>query len=492
MNMTEHYAEIAGQRPEKPAIHDKLGPITYLQWQTAVSKTSRWLLKRRSKCDRRVGLFLRNHRYFLQLFTAAANIGWTAVPLDPRWNESEIRQRVHLAELSLIIAESDWAEKCAAHGVKVVALDQALAEIGVQATGVESPADAEDLPFYFGFTSGSTGLPKGFVRTQASWLQSFACNKYDLKWTGKDVILICGSLFNTHFLYAAVSGLYLGATVILLPSFSAELCLRWLEAFSCSQVAVVPTMLETIIAEGLKSTAPFHWFCSGAKCAVSTKKKIQLLFPNSLLDEYYGASELSFVALNRQEEPVPAGSAGRPFFNVSVKIRKQDGTWAENGEEGDIFVKSPLLFSHYITKSGIADVPRIGEWATVGDIGYLDRHGYLYIQGRKNGMINYGGLNIFPEEIERVLQSHPDIEHSAVAGLPNHHWGQLATAFIQLKKNKEADIRTLRSFCRGRLSGYKVPRAWFFLEKMPYTAGGKIDKRLLKEEFQEAVRWKKR
>ncbi|WKB35897.1 hypothetical protein QS257_00200 [Terrilactibacillus sp. S3-3] len=107
-------------------------------------------------------------------------------------------------------------------------------------------------------------------------------------------------------------------------------------------------------------------------------------------------------------------------------------------------------------------------------------------------MINYGGLNIFPEEVERVLQDHPDIEHLAAIGLPNQHWGQLTAAFIQLKQNKKTDIRALRRFCRDRLSAYKVPRAWFFLDKMPFTSGGKVDRRLLKEKFQEAVQWKKR
>lgn len=490
MNITETYEKTAEKWPDKCAVHDRKGDLVYREWLEAVLKTARWLSARRHADNHRVGLYLRNNRFFLQCFAAAARLGWTAVPLDARWGGSELESKVRLSGLKIIIAEPDWTEKCAFSSVRVVSADTLQSEIAETESWEEPGNGFTDSPFYFGFTSGSTGHPKGFVRTQASWVNSFACNVLDLKWTPHDRILVAGSLFNTHFLYAAISGLYIGATVILLPHFSPECILLAIKNFASSQVAVVPTMLEALIADRLSWDGTFHWISSGAKCAAATKRDIARLFPNSLLDEYYGASELSFVSLSRQEEGAPADSVGRPFFNVSVAIRTEDGSWAEPGRTGEIFVRSPLVFSNYVTEKGTRFLSHAGEWVTVGDIGYLDAEGYLFIKGRKNGMINYGGLNIFPEEIERALHDHPGVAHAAVIGLPNRYWGEVAAVFVQVNRS-EVNKKMLVHYCLERLTAYKIPRVWFLLEKMPYTAGAKIDKRRLKEKYKEAVLWKK-
>ncbi|RYM04722.1 acyl-CoA synthetase [Sporolactobacillus sp. THM7-7] len=492
MNITETYRLTAEKYLDRCAIHDKIGDLTYQDWYETVLKTARWLSACKYADNHRVGLYLRNSRFFLQCFTAAAAAGWTAVPLDPRWGRTEREEKIQLAGLSLIISESDWVGRCTFRSVRVESIDTVCSEAENLPAGEAIETDESDLPFYFGFTSGSTGHPKGFVRTQASWIHSFACNVRDLNWSADDRILVAGSLFNTHFLYAAVSGLYIGATVILMPSFSAEQCLHLMKTLAPSQVVVVPTMLESLAATNKTWRGRFHWLSSGAKCAVSTKRKMAAQFPNSRMDEFYGASELSFVSLCREEEDAPADSVGRPFFNVSVAIRTEDGSLAGPGKIGKIFVKSPLVFSHYVTETGTEHLPSVGEWVTVGDIGYLDRDGYLHIQGRENGMINYGGLNIFPEEMERVLQGYPDVEHAAVVGLPHRHWGEIPAAFIQKKRHTNLDKKRLRRYCLERLTAYKVPRAWFFLDKMPFTAGGKVDKRRLKERYKESVLWKKR
>ncbi|RYL90906.1 acyl-CoA synthetase [Sporolactobacillus sp. THM7-4] len=491
MNITATYRKTAEKWPDKLAICDKEGEQTYREWLNGVSRAARWLLTCKQVSNHRVGLYLRNTRFFLRYFAAAAKAGWTAVPLDPRWDASELDAKVRLSGLKLIVAESDWLKKCSFPSVRVVPADIADGEErwNLPSSSIDRRTDSQ--PFYFGFTSGSTGRPKGFVRSHASWVHSFSCNVHDLGWTANDRILIAGSLFNTHFLYAAISGLYIGATIILLPSFSATGCLHLIQSAAPTQVAVVPTMLESLIASGGTGNGSFHWVCTGAKCAISTRQKIAKCFPNSLFDEFYGASELSFVSLCRQEENAPAGSVGRPFFNVSIAIRREDGFWAEPGQTGEIYVKSPLIISYYVTEQGRQDLRRYGEWVTVGDIGYLDTSGFLYIKGRKNGMINYGGLNIFPEEIERILQGCPKVEHAVVIGLPDQHWGEIAAAFVQVRKGENLDKKTLQHYCITRLTAYKVPRAWFFINNMPFTAGGKIDRRKLRNRVREAISWKK-
>lgn len=489
MNITETYKSSAEKWPEKTAICDRNGRLTYREWEAAVSHAAGWLLVCGDTDNHRVGLLLGNNQFCLIMFVAAAKIGWTAVPLDPRWARSELEAKVRLAGLKLIVTEPEWTDKCRFPSVHIVTAAEIRETSPHSATGYESEEDV--LPFFFGFTSGSSGEPKGFERSQDSWVHSFDCNRRDLRWTSDERILVAGSLFNTHFLYAAVCGLYLGASVILLPAFSADICLRLMEKFLPSQIVVVPTMLESLIAEKRSWAGHFHWVCSGAKCAAATKMKIASLFPNSLLDEFYGASELSFVTLCRQEENAPADSVGRPFFNVSVAIRGEKNFWIQDNHPGEIYVRSPLIFDHYVTASGNTELPQIEGRITVGDIGSLDSDGYLYIIGRKNGMINFGGLNIFPEEIENVLKNCSGVEHAAVLGLPDAHWGEVVAAFIQMKKKVHADKKVLRHECLRYLTPYKVPRLWFFPEEMPYTAGGKVDKRLLGRRYKEATNWRK-
>ncbi|MDD9150848.1 AMP-binding protein [Sporolactobacillus sp. CQH2019] len=489
MNITETYKSSAEKWPEKTAIYDQNGRLNYREWDAAVSHAAEWLEGCEDTDNHCVGFLLGNNRSCLIMFAATAKIGWTAVPLDPRWARSELDAKVRLAGLKLIITEPAWTDKCSFTSVHIATAIEIQKTAIRSAMGYESKED--DQPFFFGFTSGSSGEPKGFERSQDSWVHSFDCNRRDLQWTSDERILVAGSLFNTHFLYAAVCGLYLGASVILLPAFSADICLRLMEKFLPSQIVVVPTMLESLLAEKRSWLGHFHWVCSGAKCAVATKINIASLFPNSLLDEFYGASELSFVTLCRQEENAPADSVGRPFFNVSVAIRGENNSWIQDNRPGEIYVRGPLLFDHYVTASGNTELPQIEGWVTVGDIGSLDPDGYLYIIGRKNGMINFGGLNIFPEEIENVLKNCPGVEHAAVLGLPDSHWGEVVVAFIQMKRRVHADKKRLKHECLRCLTPYKVPRLWFFPEKMPYTAGGKIDKQLLGRRHKEAANWKK-
>ncbi|WP_028982956.1 AMP-binding protein [Sporolactobacillus terrae] len=491
MNITDTYNQTAKRWPNKCAVQDAKGSISYQAWGQRVAQIAAWLLaQKQTTRPHRIGLYLQSSSFFLQCFAAIARIGWTAVPFDPRLGASELRAKMKLANVQLMIVEPEWQERCPRSEMMTISTDTlsaACAQMKTRAAAVP----AMQLPFFLGFTSGSTGRPKGFIRDQASWINSFTCNARDLNWCAQETILIAGSLLGTHFLYAAISGLYFGATVILLDSFSPKRCWEMIESKAPTQVIVVPTMLESLLSSDASSMKHFHWLCSGAKCPDVTKRRIKAAFPASRFDEYYGASELSFVALCREEEHAPGESVGRPFHAVSIKVEREDGTPAHLGEAGLVFVKSPFVCAHYLTESGTMTLCRSGAWTTVGDIGYLNEKGYLFILGRKNGMINYGGLNIFPEEIERVLQEMAAIDQLAVVGVPDQHWGQIAAAFIQVRPGYTLDKKMLRTYCFKKLTAYKVPRLWYLLKRMPYTATGKIDRQQLKRCYREAGSWKK-
>ena len=196
--------------------------------------------------------------------------------------------------------------------------------------------------------------------------------------------------------------------------------------------------------------------------------------------EFYGASELSFVSfLSDEGNRLKPNSVGQPFHNVDIQIRLENGEVAPNGEIGKIFIRSTMLFSGYLeprtaTIQSIED----GEgWVTVDDMGYLDENGFLYVIGREKNMILSGGVNLFPEEIEAVLSQHPAVEEVAVVGLEDSYWGQIPVALIK----GNAPKKELKRLCRDKLSVYKIPRKWFFVDELPYTTSGKIARRQVQQ-----------
>jgi len=189
--------------------------------------------------------------------------------------------------------------------------------------------------------------------------------------------------------------------------------------------------------------------------------------------EFYGASELSFITVLPDREGIEkAATVGKPCYGIEVQIRRPDQELAKPTETGKIYVRSKLMIDGYFDQDGrtLHSIQDEAGWATVHDMGYLDEDGFLYIVGREQNMILYGGINIFPEEIEKVLSLHPDVEEVAVIGLSDSYWGQVVAAAV---KGKGSPLE-LKRFCKTHLSSYKIPRKWFFLAEMPYTTSGKI------------------
>jgi long-chain acyl-CoA synthetase len=202
--------------------------------------------------------------------------------------------------------------------------------------------------------------------------------------------------------------------------------------------------------------------------------------------EYYGASELSFVTvLSDRENKQRPGSVGKPCYNVEIKIRKSNHELAKVNEIGKIFVRSKMIFMGYVSNdTQVIRSTRDKEgWITVDDMGYVDDGGFLYIVGREKNMILYGGINIYAEEVEAVLTSHPDVHAAAVIGIYDKYWGQIVTAVIQGNASK----MELRKLCKMILASYKIPRKWHFMKEIPLTTSGKIARPKIQEMVESKV-----
>jgi acyl-CoA synthetase (AMP-forming)/AMP-acid ligase II len=334
-------------------------------------------------------------------------------------------------------------------------------------------------PFYIGFTSGSTGLPKGFRRHHRSWTESFRICVDTFGPDAASGILSPGRSSHSLFLFGMLLGIWTGAGVVIQEQFSALRALDTLRQGHTPCLIAVPSQLILMIEWAARhAIAPIEAtrliMISGARWARHRTAELQALFPQARIIEFYGASETSFIAWMEANASTPPEVVGRPFGNVEIDIRDA----SVPGSPGLIFVRSPMLFMDYMaaevdTTAAIRD----GDWLSVRDMGHIDAQGRLCLAGRQNRMITTQGKNLFPEELESVLTEHPGIAKASVQGVADALRGMKVVALVQSDPTYAGELHAaeLSAWCRGRLEAYKAPKRYFVCDDWPLTASGKTD-----------------
>lgn len=397
--------------------------------------------------------------------------GWVCVPLDVKWKKDELKERLAISNPDMVVTERYKLNDISDEEGRVLAIDEWKQRIENYLPTDYPGENVQNAPFYMGFTSGSTGKAKAFLRAQQSWVHSFDCNVHDFHMRKEDSILIAGTLVHSLFLYGAISALYEGQTVHVMRKFIPDQVLDKLETENISVMYTVPTMLESLYKENRIIENKMKIISSGAKWEAEAKEKIKSIFPYAKKYEFYGASELSFVtALVDDESEKKPNSVGKPCHNVQVRICNEAGEEVQLGEIGTVYVKSDQFFMGYILDGVL--VPELTEegWMTVHDVGYKDEEGFIYIVGREKNMILFGGINIYPEEIESVLYTHQAVEEIVVVSVKDSYWGEKPVAIVKGSATKQQ----LKSFCLQRLSSFKIPKEWYFVDEIPYTNSGKV------------------
>lgn len=470
MGIIKEYKKHASLQPNKIAIKENDRALTYKEWFESVCKVANWLRVTESK-NKTIAIVLENRMEFLQLFAGAAMAGWVCVPLDVKWKKDELKERLAISNSDMVVTEGYKLNDILDEERRVFAIDEWKQIIENYLPRDYLGENVQNAPFYMGFTSGSTGKAKAFLRAQQSWVHSFDCNVHDFHMRKEDSILIAGTLVHSLFLYGAISALYEGQTVHVMRKFIPDQVLDKLETENISVMYTVPTMLESLYKENRIIENKMKIISSGAKWEAEAKEKIKSIFPYAKKYEFYGASELSFVtALVDDESEKKPNSVGKPCHNVQVRICNEAGEEVQLGEIGTVYVKSDQFFMGYILDGVL--VPELTEegWMTVHDVGYQDEEGFIYIVGREKNMILFGGINIYPEEIESVLYTHQAVEEIVVVGVKDSYWGEKPVAIVKGSATKQQ----LKSFCLQRLSSFKIPKEWYFVDKIPYTNSGKV------------------
>ncbi len=341
-----------------------------------------------------------------------------------------------------------------------------------------------ESPFYIGFTSGSTGMPKGFQRHHRSWTESFQVCVNTFGAAAQTRVLAPGRVSHSLFLFGMLLGLWTGAGVVVQERFSAARALDTLRLGHTPCLVAVPSQLVMMLELAARRAMPpitalSLLLISGARWMRERTPELQALFPNAQLVEFYGASETSFIAWMHADEKAPAQAVGRPFQGVELDIRPSSGPATPNNA-GLIYVRSPMLFMDYVgaTPDSTAAL-RDGDWLSVRDMGYIDHQGYLCLVGRENRMLVTQGKNLFPEEVEAALCATGWIAHASVHGVPDPLRGQHVVAVVKpLVPEAGQALPTamaLASSCRDTLAHYKVPKRFFTCVTWPLTPSGKTD-----------------
>lgn len=338
-------------------------------------------------------------------------------------------------------------------------------------------------PFYVGFTSGSTGLPKGFVRHHRSWAESFRVSLQDFGPAAAARVLAPGRMSHSLFLFGALLGLWTGAGAVLQERFSAPRALAALQSGAAPMLVAVPSQLVLMLQwAGRRRLAPIEGvelvLISGARWLRERTPALRRLFPRARIVEFYGASEASYIAWMDADPAAPAQAVGRPFSNVDLHIGPHPHAPAlARGTPGLIWVRSPMLFTGYADQADATAALREGEWLSVRDMGYLDDGGLLHLCGRENRMLVTQGKNLFPEEVEARLLAHPRVAQASLQGVADDLRGTSVHAVLQWQGDAPPPgAQQLAAWCRAALEPFKTPRHWWVCAGgWPQTASGKTD-----------------
>ncbi len=456
----------------------------------------------------RIGILAKNGPEFMETFFGCSKLGIVVVPLNWRLVPDELEFILADSGAVALVFDDDFIDTAAdlhargdatrlRHFVQVGrrALEgfaQRYDDLLEAASGTEPliAATDEDL-LHIMYTSGTTGLPKGAVHTQASgyWSTVNAALTFDLR--HGDRYQVCMPMFHIGALFPAQALVHLGATMIIMREFDPVASWQLLERERCTGTLLVPAML-TFMLGVYEQCKPDHsalrWAQSGGAPVpvTSIQTYTDLGIPISQL---YGLTE-SYAAgtcATAQQSVERPGTAGLPYFLSDSRIVGEALEDLPPGAQGEILLRGPLMAGYWQQPEASAAAlwvdPADGTtWLRTGDAGVKDAEGFLYVQDRIKDMLISGGENIYPAEIENVILGHPGVKEVAVIGIPSDKWGETPLAIVVRASDDLSDADVM-AFCDGKLGRFKLPKAVVFTDQIPRNPSGKVLKRVLRDQF---------
>lgn len=489
---------------DKEALVDKSRRMTYREIQREVHQLADALLKAGLKPQDRVGVCLPNWHETVLLYFAVTKIGATIVPFNPKYRLNEVQFIIKNSDLKMLFTNEELIKNVGIDLItrdipKVVTVrfareglatfEQFLSSGEVNRSVDQYPLSPEEDLFCVLYTSGTTGVPKGVMLTHSNITQSTINIARFLRCTPEDVFLIAAPIYHIFgMLVNLFAAIYSQAKMVLLDTFTPQDALALIEKERVTVHNGVPTMyimeLNHPDLEKYDLSSLRVGMAGGAPCSPETvkaiKEKLKMQFSIG-----YGISEagsLTNTPLDSEDEEVYK-TLGKPLEGVEIKIVDDERREVAVNVVGEIAVRSHGVMKGYLNNpEQTRQVLDEEGWFYTGDLGKIDERGYLHFVGRKKEMIIRGGFNVYPLEVEECLLKHPSVLNAAVFGIPDEVKGEQVCAAIKLKNGASLNEEEIKGYLKQYIAPYKVPGVVLFVDELPLTPSGKIQKTKLKEQ----------
>jgi long-chain acyl-CoA synthetase len=470
--------------------------------------------------DDSVALMLRNDFATFEVNFAAGQLGVYAVPINWHFTPEEAGYILADSGAKVLVAHSDLLAQIASGvpgHVKVLVVptpEEIAAAYNLPAEKRRAPEGVETWDAFVArhapnaqppkaargsmiYTSGTTGRPKGVRRRpstpeQQQLAAGEAAKYWGIKADPSIVVMMNGPMYHSAPAAYGMGSARLGLHMVLQPRFEAEDMLRLIDRHKVSHMHIVPTMFVRLLrlpdeVKRRYDVSSLRWITHGAAPCAPAVKRQMIDWWGPVINEYYGATETGIVVWHdSQEALVKPGTVGHVVDGATLRIVDEQGRDVKQGEVGEIFVRGPHLaeFTYNNDDAKRREIA-LGDLVTVGDVGYQDADGYVFLCDRKRDMIISGGVNIYPAEIESVLIQMPGVRDCAVFGIPDEEFGEQICAYVEPQAGAAVDATAVRGYLGQHLARYKVPKVVEFSAALPREDSGKIFKRKLRNPYWE-------
>ena len=459
-------------------------PVSYRELDAVCNAVARGLVRRGLRAGDRIGILSLNRWEFVAVLLGAMRAGIVPVPINAKLNAESIAYIIHDANATWVFAETHLRALCPP-GTPVIELGgkgtdafDAFLDPGPYTAFEPKPDSIAVQPY----TSGSTGRPKGVLLTHYGQNWSRLILAHTRRATERDVILVAAPLYHKNALNAIKQGLTASATLPLLPQFNVERYIDAIGRYRCTVISGVPTMMSMVLArqdllQHIDTSSVRTVMMGSAPSSPQLMQRVKEHFPNAEALAVYGVTEGGPVPLGPHPEgkPRPPGSIGMPYAGTEARLVNGPGP-----DEGELILQNPgILVAYHNLPEETARRIRDG-WYYTGDICRRDREGFYYFVGRTDDMFVSGGENIFPIEVESMLERHPAVHQAYVLPFEHEMKGRVPYAFVVLRDGAHATEDELKQFALQNGPAYQHPRRVFFLDHLPLAGTNKIDQQRLR------------
>jgi long-chain acyl-CoA synthetase len=500
-------AQRAQTQGDEPAIISAAGDRTWAELDARVNQLVRAMRARGIEAGQAIALVCSNRPEFAEVYLAAARNGLRLTPINWHLGAEEIAYIVNDCDAAIFVGDERFA-KTVAEAAQLSPNTKVRFAVGGPIDGFEDyeaalagespePVPDEGIGTTMLYTSGTTGRPKGVYRRRAAPRR--AQNEAVRVHEDGDLHLCTGPLYHAAPLAFSLGLPYLwGIGVVIMDGWDPEETLRLIEEHKVTHTHLVPIMFHRLLS--LPDDVRNRYDLSSLKrighgaapCPVNVKKAM-IDWVGPIIWEYYAATEGAGTSVESDEWLTKPGTVGK-VPEDHVEIRDEDGNIVPTGEVGTIFLRAPeeaeTRFEYY-KDSEKTSRAYSGDFFTLGDMGYVDEDGYLFLTDRSADLIISGGVNLYPAEVDAVMLTHPAVRDSCTIGIPNDEWGEEVKGVIELKPGFEPSdelARELIAYCRDRLANYKCPKSIAFDDDLPRHDTGKLYRRLVRERYREVAK----